>query len=59
MKIDKWIVATETIGILATILITVKVIFLQPMCFSLLDGYLTLLPLIMTKILEIKRLSMI
>lgn len=36
MKIDKWILATETIGILATVLIALKVMFLEPKCFSLL-----------------------
>ena len=55
MEIDKWIIATETIGILATILIALKVIFLEPKCFSLADSYFTIIPLISTKILEIIR----
>ena len=56
MEIDKWIIATETIGILATILIALKVMFLEPKCFSLSDSYFTIMPLITTKILEVTRL---
>lgn len=48
------LVTGEVISLFTMVLIFFKVLIITPQCFSLLDGYLTILPLVFTKIVEIK-----
>jgi len=56
MKTNNLILIGESISILATVLIAMKIMILKPNCFSALDGYTTILPIILTKIVELKLL---
>jgi len=47
------LVIGELIGIIATVFIMVKVMILKPACFSLFDGYTSIVPLFITKIIEL------
>jgi hypothetical protein len=47
----------ELLSLIAMIIIFFKVFLLAPDCFSVGDGYFTILPLFMTKVVEIWALS--
>ncbi len=53
MRLNRIILISELIGILATVFISVKVLILQPSCFSLFDGYTSVVPIIFTKVAEL------
>jgi|TARA_B100001971_G_C17837809_1_gene357036 hypothetical protein len=52
----KLIIGTEILSLFALALIFFKVLFLAPNCFNVGDGYFTLLPLFMTKALELTQI---
>jgi len=53
-KEHKFIIFTEFWAIIAMVLIFFKILLISPKCFSISDGYFTILPLFITKILELK-----
>jgi len=52
MDINSIIVSGEVLSLLAMLLIFLKVGVLQPECFSLVDAYVTVLPILLVKISE-------
>lgn len=56
MADTKLIVGTEIASLIALALIFFKVLFLAPNCFNIGDSYFTLLPLFMTKALELAQI---
>ena len=57
MKKKKIIIFTEQVSLIALMIIFFKVLVLKPACFDLFDGYFTILPLFITKALEISQLK--
>ena len=53
----KLIVGTEIASLIAMTLIFFKVLFMAPNCFNVGDGYFTLLPLFMTKAVELAQIT--
>tara|TARA_Y100000310_G_scaffold258520_1_gene266962 strand:- start:1712 stop:1891 length:180 start_codon:yes stop_codon:yes gene_type:complete len=52
----KLIVGTEIASLIALTLIFFKVLFMTPNCFNVGDSYFTILPLFMTKALELAQI---
>ena len=52
-KSNKFIFMTELWSLVALVLIFFKVLVITPNCFSLGDSYFTILPLFITKVLEL------
>ncbi|MBU0459511.1 MAG: hypothetical protein KKH52_00140 [Nanoarchaeota archaeon] len=57
MDNKKIIVWAEQVSLIALMIIFFKVLVLKPACFDLFDGYFTILPLFITKTLEISQLK--
>lgn len=55
----KIIVWTEIFSLFALAIIFFKVLVQSPGCFDLFDGYFTLLPLFITKTLELSQIRLI
>jgi len=54
MKTNHLLLTAEIISFFTTILLFFKTFVFQPECFTLFDGFVTILPLFFIKIVEIK-----
>lgn len=59
VKINSIVILSELFSLIALIIIFFKVLVFQPKCFDLFDGYFTILPLFITKMLEISQFKLL
>tara|TARA_Y100000310_G_C20515050_1_gene730768 strand:+ start:797 stop:985 length:189 start_codon:yes stop_codon:yes gene_type:complete len=58
-KIKSMVIWAEQFSLIALIIIFFKVLIFKPRCFDLFDSYFLILPLFITKILELSQLRII
>jgi len=56
MEYNRIILIGELLSIIAVVFISIKLLILEPKCFSLFDGYTSVLPIVFTKIVELMQL---
>lgn len=59
METGRMVIIAEQVSLIALMIIFFKVLAVKPACFDLFDGYFTILPLFITKVLELSQLGIL